>query len=779
MTMDKGSVYGREFEFIRGKTIGIYGYPISASIKVHELTYDPDDPASGATGQALALNKEKAFNAVNLEKEEVGDVLASINCDGQYHSGAGGNHTVSIMQEMYQANGFVMDDPEPAHRVERMNEDVRNDNIAYQTAILSHRIIHNIQSRSDQKKNLLKQRLGKYYLTIKGFSETKFLAHLINAFLSQIRDTTGLIEIITADKGNLNEARSSCKSGRNNIFYFKILVCGELNFFKHFVIDALQMITNRLSKQSQSDLVPSYTLVEDTKDIQKHLNYVHEHMSRAYHHPRNLRHVLPLQVMRHFPHCNQYTFNDEKIHYAMHAHLESSFNKHATLEEKQRVIDDIGTHDFEYTIAHNTKTKYECHICHKTKKFNPNMVQCRLCKCYYHHIECEDDPQDKELDDYFVDPYYCLQNKCYENRDTPNWTPTITTTVYNQQEINSEIRRIRSNDTNNDSNHNHNHNRNVSPSNNVNEANYNNTDLNGELYTDDKEREISFSKETRDAWIMEMRLKCLGFISSLRQALKKRLVFSAQVHFMNACFNLKKHIDTIDSILETDGIEREKAEDDYFTYYAKDDMKSLVDIWNGSYKDERYNFLPDQVCGEYVDFKKLIFKLRERKIIDRVFEANKKQWKEHYGVKLSIHNELARLLLQNATIGRGLRSVLCIFGRCEVMGASEGKSEGEVFEASTRLRGRYRLRTLLFGKEHVINQLLRAFKGKKKEIIREAAVKLYNIPEFKENVIYAHDSRGRSANNKYPSTTLHRLLKKPVQADITEKELDGLLNDLD
>ena len=82
------------------------------------------------------------------------------------------------------------------------------------------------------------------------------------------------------------------------------------------------------------------------------------------------------------------------------------------------------------------------------------------------------------------------------------------------------------------------------------------------------------------------------------------------------------------------------------------------------------------------------------------------------------------------------------------MGASERKSEGEVFEASTRLRGRYRLRTLLFGKEHVINQLLRAFKGKEQELIRETAIKLYKDPEFHENVIYVHGPR--SKNNKYP-----------------------------
>ena len=35
---DKGSTVGRNFEYIRGKIIGLHGYPASSNINVHEIT---------------------------------------------------------------------------------------------------------------------------------------------------------------------------------------------------------------------------------------------------------------------------------------------------------------------------------------------------------------------------------------------------------------------------------------------------------------------------------------------------------------------------------------------------------------------------------------------------------------------------------------------------------------------------------------------------------------------------------------------------------------------
>ena len=165
--------------------------------------------------------------------------------------------------------------------------------------------------------------------------------------------------------------------------------------------------------------------------------------------------------------------------------------------------------------------------------------------------------------------------------------------------------------------------------------------------------------------------------------------------------------------------------------------------------------------------------MRKDKIINRIYSGNKKEWRAKFKINISIHNELSRLFIQKEQLDRGIRELLCMFVRCEVMGAAEACCEGEVHEGHIRLTKRYALRSYLFGKEHTINQLSRVLSEELDEIMHDAAVAAYK--EFGEP-LYARDDR-RAHKRAYPSVALKALLRKPIQLDLVEGEWDESSDD--
>ena len=121
--------------------------------------------------------------------------------------------------------------------------------------------------------------------------------------------------------------------------------------------------------------------------------------------------------------------------------------------------------------------------------------------------------------------------------------------------------------------------------------------------------------------------------------------------------------------------------------------------------------------------------------------------------------------MRDTRIGGGLKELLCIFTRCEVMGAAEGRVEGEVKEGNRRMLNRYRIRSWLFGKEHTVNQLLRVFKDEHQDIIWEAAKLSY---QRHGEPLYSINSKSENL----PSVALCPLLQPAVQSNINQSESD-------
>jgi len=107
---------------------------------------------------------------------------------------------------------------------------------------------------------------------------------------------------------------------------------------------------------------------------------------------------------------------------------------------------------------------------------------------------------------------FSAQNQCFINKTNPDFSPSISSSVYTQNEINRTILRSQSNDT--------------IPT----QTQHIDTIYS---YTDHIKRDITLFKVSRDVFIMEMRMKCLGFIiihSFITKSIgKKCCIFSKYV----------------------------------------------------------------------------------------------------------------------------------------------------------------------------------------------------------------------------------------------------------
>ena len=80
-----------------------------------------------------------------------------------------------------------------------------------------------------------------------------------------------------------------------------------------------------------------------------------------------------------------------------------------------------------------------------------------------------------------------------------------------------------------------------------------------------------------------------------------------------------------------------------------------------------------------------------------------------YNVDIPLHDEISRLFTSDSRLWDGINEWMSTYLRCEVIGAAEGRVEGEVKEGNLRMNERWSLSMYVFGIEHAIRSILRLF----------------------------------------------------------------------
>eukprot|EP01083_Nonionella_stella_P049060 130852_1 len=203
-----------------------------------------------------------------------------------------------------------------------------------------------------------------------------------------------------------------------------------------------------------------------------------------------------------------------------------------------------------------------------------------------------------------------------------------------------------------------------------------------------------------------------------------------------------------------------------FKEILHDVFKILGEYWNKCHQNiETLTFDIEQIMEEYRVMKLRLFRLNESGFLADSFKHNKNEFKLKYKLNMNLHNEVARLFIQNQKLYKDIAKCLTIYTRSESIGASEAKSEGEVKKAKMRLRNRYQLQSKIFGYEHVIQELHALFKYETDDIITKC-IKRY-LTKYKKNTL-----RDPSTKSKYKhSATIDKKLAKPCVKEIDKSRL--------
>lgn len=111
MAFDGGQKSKDKIEYHRVKFLyekwGIY---VSTMVHAHHITYKEGDELAGGAGLALAASKGHAFNALQLNQDQVTDLCMSFSADGAYQEGKLDVINKSI--EMWNFNSYFASVPD-------------------------------------------------------------------------------------------------------------------------------------------------------------------------------------------------------------------------------------------------------------------------------------------------------------------------------------------------------------------------------------------------------------------------------------------------------------------------------------------------------------------------------------------------------------------------------------------------------------------------------------------------------------------------------------------
>ena len=229
--------------------------------------------------------------------------------------------------------------------------------------------------------------------------------------------------------------------------------------------------------------------------------------------------------------------------------------------------------------------------------------------------------------------------------------------------------------------------------------------------------------------IRDIRQNWLNFMLLVRNILQNNLTMEDMIVLLGKIYDWEWHLEIIDTILVIqDTNEQEKEKETYIYEWHCIYFETWIDSWNESYsKYEDMVYEKEDLLLQFALIKSRIYFFRENGMFQESFEESKKIFKSEYNIKITMHNEIGRLLLKCKKFHADCASFVCQWTHAEAMGASEGRVEGDVKAGANIIRNRYRLSTIMFGYEFPTQDCLRSHPHLENKVNKIAAKKLYKI----------------------------------------------------
>lgn len=225
----------------------------------------------------------------------------------------------------------------------------------------------------------------------------------------------------------------------------------------------------------------------------------------------------------------------------------------------------------------------------------------------------------------------------------------------------------------------------------------------------------------RIEYIIHVKEQLVVFADAVVDAVEGLLTFPKNVKLMGRVFDWEEHDTVIKDIINKGRTSDnpnllETLRVSYVRKFKEGACKQLVEQWNiRNAEIWKRDDIPSQkkdvkqTALQYRLLKSRLFQMVQQGDIDDSFKWNSEEWSRK-GKAWHLHNEYTYQILNVKELYKDCADLLLIFTRSETMGAAEGKCEGEVSKAKTRLGGRYQLAEDAFGRQHVLSEMIDLFK---------------------------------------------------------------------
>eukprot|EP01084_Bolivina_argentea_P184495 318194_1 len=135
-------------------------------------------------------------------------------------------------------------------------------------------------------------------------------------------------------------------------------------------------------------------------------------------------------------------------------------------------------------------------------------------------------------------------------------------------------------------------------------------------------------------------------------------------------------------------------------------------------------------------------------------------------------NITKRLFYQTEELYRGIEPIIMLWCRCDVMGCSEGRTEGDVKIGDNILRNRWRLKPDKFRMELTIKSILKLLTyDQKKQLQKKVANRLASKPGAMKKVLYVTNKVNPA---HYPSKSIANYRAGPNLSKLQSADLIGI-----
>ena len=271
-----------------------------------------------------------------------------------------------------------------------------------------------------------------------------------------------------------------------------------------------------------------------------------------------------------------------------------------------------------------------------------------------------------------------------------------------------------------------------------------------------------------NAFMNDWREAQLSILVCLKNIMERNLVFDQRLTLYAKIFDWEAHIDEIKRIKLKNKNNGSNEFKKYIIDFGRVELIEVVKLWNQA--NEKYSNLVFEL--KKIDIQYILLKSRfvffyENGSINSNFNQSKEMFKKEYNIKISLHNEIGRQLLFSNDINQDCGELLAIWTHVEVMGAVQGRVEGDVRGAKELLRNKYSLSAKMFGFKYSIKSMSDALPHLKQIVLKRACVEWYDLKGSPFLKAYPK-------NYKYPSPTLFKLMRKKPLPVIAESDKDKI-----